>query len=160
MQKQRGRCRTYPTKPSSLCPPPSFALKGLQGLCEGWGLWAAWNCAGPPWASSNSHISLNMWELWAQARQTALTAPALFWQLCIMKTGKVEPSAVWWCVTLCFYTSVNCLITEPMQWGCSAGFKDQTLDKFCWHFWSTHELWWWKEELLHKLMHLDFTLWF
>lgn len=34
MQKQGGRYRTYPTKPSSLFP-PSFALKGLQGSCEG-----------------------------------------------------------------------------------------------------------------------------
>lgn len=123
MQKQRSRYKTYPTKPPH--PPlPPICIERTAGFVWRLRLMSCMELHRPPWASSNSHISLNMWELRAEARQTALTAPALFWQLCIMKTGKVEPSAVWWCITLCFYTRTNCLIAEAMQRNCSAGFKD------------------------------------
>lgn len=130
---------TYPTK----ChPPPPICIERTAGVVWRLRLVSCMELHRPPWASSSSHISLNMWELWAEARHTALTAPARFQQLCITKMRIVAPSAVCWSVRLCFYTN---LINEPMQWDCSAGFKDQTLNQFCWHDWSRHELWWSKK---------------
>lgn len=116
-------------RPTKCPPPPPFALEGLQGVCEGWGLWAG-TAQAPLSQFKLPHIAEHVRAV-SRGKANTHCPRSLSAAVC----NKDENSSTkCWCVSLCFYTSL-------MQGDCSAGLKGQTLDQFCWHDWSRHQLW-------------------
>lgn len=81
MQKQGGRYWTYPTKPSSIFH-ANLHWKACRDRVKTKAYVLHVTMWGSPWASSYSHMLVNMLELQAEARQTALVPPLAVFGSC------------------------------------------------------------------------------